>query len=219
MTTTNFYDAIVAGDLEQIDRALDDGADINAPLTRGNNVLPPLVIASMMANPVVVRHLLDRGANVHVRESNGSTALHITVYMISTDLEDDLNPLIEHNNYYDVAQILLDAGAQINGANPYTGNTVVHIAAGASNPHLVRWLVERGAALHADQRHANSASSYLVAQRKQLIKKAVAANAPLQPWVHPITNNPSVQPWRETLAVLTDLAQSDMTSKVCVQTV
>ena len=61
-----------SGDLEEVERLLNEGADINA---RAMNGMTPLILASQMGHTKVVEVLLHRGADVNAKSNAGSTAL------------------------------------------------------------------------------------------------------------------------------------------------
>ena len=61
-----------SGDLGELERLLNEGADINA---RAMNGMTPLILASWRGHTKVVEVLLRRGADVTAKSNAGSTAL------------------------------------------------------------------------------------------------------------------------------------------------
>jgi ankyrin repeat protein len=61
-----------SGRLEEVERLLGQGADIN---TRASNGMTPLILASWRGHTEVVELLLRKGADVNAKTKTGSTAL------------------------------------------------------------------------------------------------------------------------------------------------
>jgi ankyrin repeat protein len=93
----------------------------------------PLHLAAYFGGAVVVRALLDAGADpdAPARSAAGMRALHSAA---ATGGRGDV----------EVARLLLDAGADVN-ARQHGGYTALHAAAHNGNAELVDLLVERGA--------------------------------------------------------------------------
>ena len=88
----------------------------------------PLIGAARAADADTVRTLLERGVDVDIAETDGTTALHWAAYR--GDVE--------------TAQLLLDAGADAGAANRY-GVTPLTLAAGRGNAPIVEALLDAGA--------------------------------------------------------------------------
>jgi ankyrin repeat protein len=72
-----FVEAAGWGALDEIVRLYDEGIDVNCRTENGGTAL---MLASVAAEPDVVRFLLDHGADVSLQmQSNGRTALHAAV--------------------------------------------------------------------------------------------------------------------------------------------
>ena len=91
---TPLHHASYYGHLELAQLLLEQGANLHA---RTINKDTPLCLASRQGYLEIVRLLLDHGADVNVRGADG-----LTPYQISTDSE---------NGHYDIAQLLLERGA------------------------------------------------------------------------------------------------------------
>jgi len=112
------------GTAEDIDRALSQGAQINA---RGVSQLTPLIIAAGARNPASVRALLDRHADPNAVAETGLTALYNAV--VADDPE--------------VIEMLLNAGADPNYVS--YGGTVLDLAIRMEHPDSARVLHQHGA--------------------------------------------------------------------------
>ena len=124
--------------------------DINAPDRLG---FPPLVEAcrgnhNAVEDPAAIADLLGRGADVHVRDHKGKTALHRA----------------SQANFLQCADVLLAAGASIEATDD-RGETPLFDAVRAGRRDMVRHLLEAG----ADRTHGNrlGQTAALLAGRSQ----------------------------------------------------
>ena len=123
-------------DIPMVDLLLDKGADIEAKF----DGLTPLLLAIQAWRPsykfarplAIVRRLLQSGANVHARDSDGNTTLHINALLESSQSKYDF-----------VTNMLLDHGADPKARNN-AGETPLHTLAG-SHTRLLPLLLDRGA--------------------------------------------------------------------------
>lgn len=145
--------------LDVITQLLNRGADPNRPYTKtipprqaqGNiNVTPgatPLFRAIRSTDLVVVRLLMDKGANPSVKTKDGSTPLMVASGLGArrsgdeevTEAEGRADPL-------EAIKLFLQAGADINGVN-IAGNTAMHYAAQTGANRIVEFLATSGAKL------------------------------------------------------------------------
>jgi ankyrin repeat protein len=137
--------------------AIEEGADVNVTNERG---MTPLVWADDVA---IVKLLIQHGAKVDVEweyrtivgEAIGWRSPEIVSAILDTgdvpseDLDQGFIRAIRVERR-DVAEMLLDHGADINNATGYEGYTALHTAVELDSrkwaAHWVRWLLERGAA-------------------------------------------------------------------------
>lgn len=132
----------VAAEKNQIDKInflLDNGADINIKNERGAT---PLNAACDKNALEAVQLLIDRGADVNTRTNRGSTPL----VCAATGKGCTLLNTVAFNITYDftnVAEILLDNGADVNLQNPLL------IATRAGNLKMVKLLLAKGANINA----------------------------------------------------------------------
>lgn len=101
--TTPLIEAARAGDIPQLDKLLADGANPNQ--RAGVNDWTPLMHAIHKGQKQSVRALLQHGADVNVRNSNGSTALieaagYGYAEIVAMLLEAGANPEIRDKNGY-----------------------------------------------------------------------------------------------------------------------
>ena len=65
--TLAFKEAIKAGELDAVKSAVDNGADINAPLANGSDSIPPLLAAISLGHKEIALWLVNQNANLNVR--------------------------------------------------------------------------------------------------------------------------------------------------------
>lgn len=71
------HEAINLRSIDKIDRAISKGCDVNERSTTTG--LTPLECAVLVQMPILVSHLLSRGANPNVVDTNGSSALYLAL--------------------------------------------------------------------------------------------------------------------------------------------
>ena len=126
--STEFYTAIRANDLARVNALLSGGGSANVHDARG---VTPLMYAAVVGSVEAMSLLVDAGADVNARNDVGSTAL----IWSATDLA-RVKLLIEH-------------GANVNAATD-RGRTPLLVAAMADrSADVVRFLVSKGANVHA----------------------------------------------------------------------
>ena len=153
------HKAARAGNLAEVQKLLDSGADVNSS-RQGKT---PLHHAALInPNPEVVRALLDAGARVDLEGHNDMTALHFAV-VNPTSMSTRAQSNAEANNEsgetarrLEVIRLLLDAGATTYAKNE-DGLTPLHLAAGHHwDPEVVGTLLLAGA--FVDARAENDAT-------------------------------------------------------------
>jgi len=113
-----------SGALADIDRALSQGANINA---RSNSECTPIIIAAGAGEIDAVRALLARGADPSLTANAGVTAVHVAIV----------------NDRPEVLGVLLGAGAKIDYVNE--GETPLDVAERFNRKAAVSLLRARGA--------------------------------------------------------------------------
>ena len=95
----NLWGAARLGDLDDIKRYLAEGADINELSPQTN--ISPLSWATMMGHTDAVKLLIQRGADLNVRQEDGGTPMHIAVALGRAE----------------IAEILIKEGADVTAKN------------------------------------------------------------------------------------------------------
>jgi len=114
------------GDIETANTLLNQGADIEEL----SYELTPLMSAARYGKLDMVKLLLVRGANVNVKNSDGTTALK----------------LASGGGYTEIVKLLLDRGANVNACDE--GNrTALHLATLENHADIVKILIEKNADL------------------------------------------------------------------------
>jgi ankyrin repeat protein len=119
------FESVHYGMMAEADRALREGADVNAKNTKGAT---PLHIAVAMHFEDTARMLIEKGANANVKDERGITPLNIAAY----------------NGDNGIASALLKAGARPDEPDD-NGTTPLFMAVGSGNKELARTLLEAGA--------------------------------------------------------------------------
>lgn len=160
------HKAARAGNLAEVQKLLDSGADVNSS-KQGKT---PLHHAALInPNPEVVQALLDAGARVDLKGHNDMTALHFAVVNptpMSAHTQSNAEADSESGETarrLEVIQLLLDAGATTYAKNE-DGLTPLHLAAGHYwDPEIVDTLLLAGA--FVDARAENDATPLHLASR------------------------------------------------------
>ena len=117
--------AVIKGEIAEIQKILDSGADLN---TKDALDRTPLHIAAFYGRIKIVELLVAKGADVNAKDHTGMTPLHAAV--ISGGRQ--------------TVQLLLEKQADMNAKNG-AGQTPLHLAAATGQPKLTKYLIERGA--------------------------------------------------------------------------
>jgi len=129
----SMFEACAAGELERVERLLDDSAGA-AIAGFSDDGWTPLHLAAYFGHAKVVECLLARGADVTARSTNptANTPLHAALSA----------------NQKMAAGLLLGAGADVNAADA-AGWKPLHLAAAANNLDVIKTLVAQGADVHS----------------------------------------------------------------------
>ena len=153
----NWWKTATASDVQA---ELDAGADVNA---RGDR---PLYIAAYEGTAEMVQLLIAAGADVHLRDTEGSTPLHLAAGLVRRSVRSD-----------EIVQLLITAGADIT-ARDERGDTPLHLAAWQDTAEIVQLLITAGADLMArnswGRTPLHSAAEYGTAEMVQLLITAGA---------------------------------------------
>ena len=113
--------------------------DINL---KNPNGYTPLYSAILSGNLHIVKHLLDNGADLHIKNSINQNALHILCK----------GP---QDKYMDIAHLLLDYGVDVNAVDD-SGNAPLVYAISRKNKELQKLLIEYGATEKGLEHHIYS---------------------------------------------------------------
>lgn len=150
--THRFAAAVAQGNISDLIRMLAEGADINKLNANGENALH---VAATRGQLAVVNLLIQAGANLEVCSDSEVSPLYLAVIGNHADIVQalihagatlEINDLIEAAcfNSIDSAQILVDAGLDVNARNE-TGATALETARQGKFPEIVELLRRAGA--------------------------------------------------------------------------
>lgn len=160
-TGTKFAIAIEDHDSGAIQALLKGGAAVDTPIDYGDHSITPLIMAAGKGEGEIVAILLEAGANVNAKSTDGQeTALmgavtrgHVGIIRTLIEAKADLKPKSTYGfnaftsavaaGNLEAAEALLDAGAKIEeGAHTITP---LQFAATSGNVEMIRFLIKRGA--------------------------------------------------------------------------
>ncbi|WP_257282251.1 ankyrin repeat domain-containing protein [Endozoicomonas sp. ISHI1] len=139
-----FYRACLEGELDQVEKSLAEGVNVNAVI---DDDFTALMLASGQGHKDIVERLIDAGADLNARINNGATSLFIAA----------------QKNKTDCVRILIEARADPNAARS-NGATPLFIAAQENNTDSLKLLIEAKADLNA--RTNNDVTPLLIAAKK-----------------------------------------------------
>ena len=149
------YLAMKRGDLDQIERHIAWGADLNRPLSGGQ---PPLHMAAAAGRVVIGRLLIDHGADPNARDREGKSALYRALERGRTQ----------------VAEMLVRHGARLRPT------ALLHqlTRAGTADRDVLAFLLKRGADIdHLDPRGQTPLIQAIVDDNLRLVKHLIRAGA------------------------------------------
>ncbi len=126
VSDVGFREAALKGDLATVQKAIEEGVDVNGP---DEDRRTALMLSAFDGHHRIVQLLLDHGARHNDRDATNRSAL---VYAAS-----GRNP--------ETVEVLLDAGADINVTDNGEGWTALMFAAAEGNVAVVRLLLAHGA--------------------------------------------------------------------------
>ena len=158
--TKSVHEAVAAGDVASLQRSLSDRRAANAPDANG---VTPLIAAAFKGNAVIVRTLLEHGADPNLKDTKlGVTALLPAALqgqseIVSLLLDGGADVLVREsangltalylasqNGHVGVASLLLTRGAEPD-ARVSDGRSPLWQAASAGHQDVVRLLLSKGA--------------------------------------------------------------------------
>ncbi len=188
-----FYRACFEGDLDQVEKSLAEGVNVNAVM---NNDLTPLMLSCIRGHRDVFECLINAGADLNERTINGATLMiiaakrgHTGIVKLLIEAKADFNAqnkdgtsalyIAAQENNTDCVKILIEARADLN-ARPYNDATPLTIAAQYGHTDIVKLLIEAGADLNA--RNNNGTTPLIIAAQNghtDIVKLLIEANVDL----------------------------------------
>ena len=123
------FNAIQAGDLDQVKLLLQGGAECNI---RDGEEATPLMLAASLGRLDIVEALIEAGAEVNARNSLGWTALMKAIYNYDLD-----------RGFPEIVAALIEAGAEIENQIAY-GTRPLMLAAGYGQAGVIEVLLAAG---------------------------------------------------------------------------
>jgi len=120
---------VVLGNIDKARKLLDSGlVDVNIVSAFGVYTQTPLHVAASAGNRLMVKFLLENGADIKIADGHGRTPLHLAAF----------------RGHKEVSQLLIDNGADL---NPFDteGQTPMHWAARKGNVEVAQLLIHSGA--------------------------------------------------------------------------
>ena len=140
--STQLFDAILAGNLENAHALLQNGADYNGSNNEGVTVL---MLAASNGHLELVETLIDAGADVNAVDVRGWTALMKAIYNYDLDA-----------GFPEIVRMLIDAGAEIETQIAY-GTRPLMLAAGYGQAGVIEVLLAAGADVQAQNEGGRTA--------------------------------------------------------------
>ena len=192
------FSKVMRNDISAVKELIASGADIN----RQNKMYghTPLIIACNYDYVEMAKLLIDKGADIHIKGKDGSTAL-IAAASNSRELVELLlskgadvnarmtngtgaftqctNGILMGSVSIELAQILLSKGADVDEAptvGDIKGYTPLIVAAKNNNEELVRFLIKNGANVNAKTVDGNTALSFAIQEGHNNIADILRSN-------------------------------------------
>ncbi|MCP4982298.1 MAG: ankyrin repeat domain-containing protein [Gammaproteobacteria bacterium] len=157
------HDAARSGDLDQVQKLIVQGVDVNASAMRDET---PLILAALAGQGEIVNYLLQRGADINARNSSGMTSLHAAAY----------------TGHADIVLLLINKGAEVNDAANHFKVTPLHVASEENHLNVVQALLRLGADVTAIETNGYSALSRSgFREHWEVLKLLLANGATCQP--------------------------------------
>jgi ankyrin repeat protein len=136
------------GDINQLERHLYWGSDINAPDPDGNT---PLHVASARGRLIVARMLLDGGAKIDALDRNDKTPLYVALM----------------NGRIQLAKLLVQRGAKLDA------DAMLHEVArnGVADRDVIRFLVANGGNVNSRDENGDTPLHLAVRQGERVVAK------------------------------------------------
>lgn len=179
--TLTLQRAVQIGDIDQLERNLYWGVDVNQPDSQG---LTPLHAAALKGSLVMCKILLQHGADLQLTDPQGHTALVkallsrntlVADYLVKRGAKLDADAVLHETARLgsadrDVIDFLVKQGASINNQDAQ-GNTPLHDAIREDRRVVVKYLVNRGADLTLTNRAGQTPLALAIALQRNDIER------------------------------------------------
>ncbi len=174
--TISLYLAVQRGDIDQLERHIHWGADINAPFSNGRY---PMHEAADKGRTILLQHLLSHQATLNVQDQYGKSPIDLAILagriqaaqiLRQAGAEFDASRLLllvaeQQTTDRDIVHFLVEQGGNLESTDA-DGRTPLLIAVGQGNHRLVGYLIQLGA--DVDARDAQGVSALQIARMKNL---------------------------------------------------
>ncbi len=150
--STELIEAVRSGDVDRVRSLLETGTDRDSRDSEGATLL---MMSSYAGNLPIVLALIEAGADVNARDEGGWTALSKSTYNFE-----------QKRGFADVAQALIDAGADLEAAIGY-GVRPLMLAAGYGETPVVEVLLKAGADVTA--RNEGGLTALMMVKQKHYV--------------------------------------------------
>ncbi len=133
-TAAPLHEAAKTGEVEEAERLIQAGADLEALDEDGET---PLTAAALEGQTAAVKLLVARGADIKSQNKGVFTALHAAA----------------HKGHIQIVEFALDQGAGIDDQDNKAGITPLHAAAERDYLDIIKLLIERGARIDLKELH------------------------------------------------------------------
>jgi ankyrin repeat protein len=160
---TKLLRAVDTGNIELLEIATKEGADVSAKM---NNGLTPLNFSAWYGHVEVVRALIQAGVDVNAMDTGSAMG------------SGNLTPLFHSawNGHVEVVRALIEAGANVN-AKTNDGRTPLHASAWNGHVEVVRALIEAGAEVDAKEKFFETPLHYSGWKHLEVAQALIEAGA------------------------------------------
>ena len=163
-------------DLRQVKECIAIGANVNASVHFSGHYTSALIVSSEKGNYEIVKYLLESGADVNIRNSNGETALikaaakknyRVIKLLIESGADVNVKSGNAHTalimastiDDFNTIKLLIESGADVNAKNRYGITTLMKVSRFWSLKD-VKLLIEKGADVNAEDYDGQTAIDY-----------------------------------------------------------